>query len=142
MSRDPFCDEMNRLMAAAQSGDSAAEAHLFDLVYPYLCAYAGQRPDPVLQSTDPVIVAYHCMLREYSGGFPSWADFLAGASLTMHCVLADRARHARILELIYMEGLTITEAAGVLGIDQRTCMREHLVARAILLKELCDAETP
>lgn len=51
--------------------------------------------------------------------------------------LADlNARHARLVELRYFSGMTIVEAADVLGVSAKTVERDWVVARAWLASEL------
>ncbi len=97
MSPDPSHDEITRLLASVQSGDSAAEARLIELIYPDLHARAerymrGERPDHTLQPTALVNEAYIRMMHERAGDFLSRAHFLASASTVMRRVLVDHAR--------------------------------------------------
>ena len=49
---------------------------------------------------------------------------------------------AALVKLRYFGGLTINETANVLGISSRTADRLWAYAKAWLIKDLCDFDTP
>ena len=51
-------------------------------------------------------------------------------------------QQARLVELRFFAGLTAAEAAGVMGISERTLHREWAVAKAWLHAELCKGNAP
>ncbi len=49
---------------------------------------------------------------------------------------ADHPRPARVVELLFFAGLSVEEAAGVLGVSDRTVKRDWRFARACLLRAM------
>ena len=68
-------------------------------------------------------------------------DFAAlDASLTRLAAIDER--QARIVELRFFAGLTVEEAAGVVGLSARTVKREWQMARAWLKRDMAGSDGP
>ena len=125
--------EVTRILAAIKHGDPHAAAQLLPLVYDELRQFAAvklahETPGQTLQPTALVHEAYLRLVGEAEE--PHWDNrghFFAAA--------AD-PEAARLVQLRYFAGLTLAEAAGVLGVSPRTADRLWAYARAWLLKAL------
>jgi RNA polymerase sigma factor (TIGR02999 family) len=74
---------------------------------------------------------------DVASGEPSQIDVLA-LHEALERLAAFDPQQARIVELRYFGGLTIDEAAEVVGVSEATVVREWTMAKAWLRASLCD----
>ncbi len=179
--------EITRLLAAWNAGDSDALDRLINLLYPQLRRMAherlaNRRPGETLESAALANEAY--LKLAHAGSIPceNRVHFLALCAQIMRRIVVDHARRrgfakrggdavrvpldevvitarergvevlvldealnalahidrrkSRIVELLYFGGLTIEEAAEVVGVSADTAKRDWRMARAWLMAEL------
>ena len=154
------------LLAAWSDGDETARARLIDAVYDELRRLArgslrGERADHSLTPTALVHEAYLKLIDQRHVRWQNRAHFFAIAAHVMRRVLVDHARsrgavkrdvldldaaleklsmldprQSELVELRFFGGLTVDEAAAVVGVAPATVDRDWALARAWLFREL------
>jgi RNA polymerase sigma factor (TIGR02999 family) len=158
--------DITLILQRIEDGDSQAAEQLLPLVYEELrqlaaAKLAREAPGQTLQ---PTALVHEAWLRLGGDAQPAWANrahFFAAAAEGMRRILIDTARRKRaarhggefarvsasatgfdveaVAELVkqkYFVGLTLEEAADVLGISHRTAKRDWAYARAWLFNEV------
>jgi len=148
-------NDLTRLLNSIQLGDTTASGELQRLVYEELHKLAAQKmacesPGQTLQATSLVHEAWLRRRKKAArhGGHlervtASAMDIAADADdrlLVIHEALERLAAHdalkAELVKLRYFVGLTIDQAAQVLGISEATAKRHWAYARAWLYREI------
>jgi RNA polymerase sigma factor (TIGR02999 family) len=180
-------NDITRILAALEEGDSRAVDRLLPAVYQELRQLAAQKlsREPRGQTLQPTALVHEAYLRLVGAEEQSWwsrTQFFAAAAEAMRRILIENARRKRrlkrggcqeraaldddvlaieepsedlialnealtrlaekepaVVELVklrYFAGLTIEQAAEVLGVSQRTANRYWAYARAWLFDEV------
>src|ERR1700694_3449304 len=123
----PNSHDVTLLLSALTRGDEDDGEKLIPLVYVELRRLARsymrrERTDHTLQATALVHEAYLKLVEQRSANWQSRAHFFGVA--------------AQVVELRFFVGLSVEEAAAVLGISPKTVKRDWSVAKAWLYAEL------
>jgi DNA-directed RNA polymerase specialized sigma24 family protein len=154
-------DEVSRILSAIEQGDPQAAEQLLPLVYDELrklaaAKLARETPGQTLQATALVHEAYLRLVGvEQAQHWNGRGHFFAAAAEAMRRILVENVRRkqalgrltqedpgaAEVARLRLFAGLSVEDAAGVVGVSRATAFRHWTYARAWLQARLREGDS-